>query len=61
MKETVYCHHRTKDDAETHAQMLRSEGFSARVEPVEERWLVTAHRRTDDGDDAYTIQRVEAF
>ena len=61
MDETVYCHHRTEDDAETHAQKLRAEGFTTRVEPDEERWLVTAHRYTDDVDDAYSVQRVEAF
>jgi hypothetical protein len=61
MDETVYCHHRTEDAAEWHANMLRAEGFTAKVEPDDIRRLVTAHRHTDDGDDAYTIERVEAF
>ena len=60
MEETVYCHHSTKDDAETHARFYRSEGFETKVEPDGERWLVTAYR-DDKEDDAYTVSRLEAF
>ena len=61
MEQTVLCHHRSDEAAEAHAEMLRGEGFTATVEPGDDRWLVSAHRHTGDGDDVYTIERVEAF
>jgi hypothetical protein len=61
MEQTVLCHHRSEEAAEAHAHMLTREGFTATVEPDDDRWLVSAHRHTDDGDDAYTVERVEAF
>jgi hypothetical protein len=61
MEQNVLCHHGREEAAEAHAEMLRGEGFAAIVEPHHDRWLVSAHRHTGDGDDAYTIERVEAF
>jgi hypothetical protein len=58
--ETVYVRHFTKEAAEEDVVRRRAEGFEASFRPDGDRWLVTAHR--DDGmDDAFSIQRIEAF
>ena len=60
VERTVYVRHLTIEAAEKDAHRLRRGGFEADVKADGDRWLVRAHR--DDGlDDAYTIERIEAF